>query len=81
MLCRRPDYLMPTATWATKIISVCLDFAYEHDVVCIPTKTVCMFFDCKTIPKDIDIYLDIPLLFASKDMPSFVSYHNIFLRI
>ena len=39
------------------MINVCQEFAYEHDVVFNPKKTVCMLFGCKTIPNDIDIYL------------------------
>ena len=39
------------------MINVYQEFAYEHDVVFNPKKTVCMLFGCKTIPNDIDIYL------------------------
>ena len=39
------------------MINVCQEFAYEHDVVFNPKKTVCMLFGWKTIPNDIDIYI------------------------
>ena len=58
-LCYADDLitLCPTRRGLQKMINVCQEFAYEHDVVFNPKKTVCMFFSCKTIPNDIDIYL------------------------
>ena len=58
-LCYADDLitLWPTRHGLQKMINFCQRFAYEHNVVINPTKTVCMLFGCKTIPNDIEIYL------------------------
>ena len=58
-LCYADDLitLCPTRRGLQKVINDCQEFAYEHDVVFNPKKTVCMVFGYKTVPNDIDIYL------------------------
>ena len=52
-LCYADDLitLCPTRRGLQKMINVCQEFAYEHDVVFNPKKTVCMLFGCKNRSK------------------------------